>query len=324
MIQKQITAVVPIYNTPENFLRACVESMLAQSYKNSQILLVDDGSDEETHRLCNELAQSDSRVEVIHQENAGPSIARNTGLKNVKGDYLTFVDSDDTLQPDTWKKVIAEMEASEADCAVFGWINNESGQPLPKKVSEEKCVMRAEDVLCRIAADNDACGGGYPWNKVWRVDTIRSSNDGMIPLFDEKLFIYEDKEWILRVLHGLRTVVLLPDVFYDYRFVSTSLTNAAASWERRQYNAYEAYDQILEYLSNESQAAWRGAVNFYFYFCATALYNQCRHPSWYGGWQRCRRTKKSLYKLCRKISMKDLDSYKKKLLWLLMQIWGLI
>lgn len=316
----KISAIVPVYNTPAEFLRICVKSMLEQSYENSQIILVDDGSNEATARLCDELAAGDARVEVIHQSNAGPSIARNNGIQRVSGEYLTFVDSDDTLLADAWQRAVQQMEEQRADCVVFGWLDNETGKPERRCVTDRPVSLDGKEAVCRIAADNIACGGGYPWNKVWRVSAIRLP-DGTLPLFDADLFTYEDKDWTLRALEGCGTMLLLPDILYDYRFVPSSLTKSEESWKRRQYNAYAAYDRIADYLEQKNREAWRGAVNFYFDFCATDLKNQVRHFPHYG-WERCNRTRKSLARLCARLHAGDLNGRRRKCIWAFMKLLG--
>ena len=316
----KISAIIPVYNTPAEFLRICVQSMLSQSHQDSQIILVDDGSQEPTARLCDELAATDNRVEVFHQTNAGPSIARNNGIQRASGEYLTFVDSDDTLLPGAWQKAIRQMEAYQADCVVFGWLDNEAGKPVPRRVADGPVCLPAGEAVCQIAADNIACGGGYPWNKVWRVSALKGVN-GALPLFDANLFTYEDKDWTLRALEGSHTLLLLPDILYDYRFVPSSLTKSEESWKRRQYNAYTAYDRIIDYLRPRNLAAWRGAVNFYFAFCATDLMNQVRHFPHYG-WERCNQTRKSLAQLCSRIHAGDLDGRRRKCIWAFMKLLG--
>ena len=151
---KKITAIVPVYNTKEEYLKACIQSLVKQSYKNSQIILIDDGSNIHTRCLCDELAKYDDRIEVIHQANAGPSIARNTGLKRATGNFLTFVDSDDWLMPETWEKVIETMEQRNADCAVFGWTCIKEREAQINKVVDEIILISAKDALCQIAGDN--------------------------------------------------------------------------------------------------------------------------------------------------------------------------
>lgn len=94
-----ITLIIPVYNT-KKYLRACFESVTKQTYQNLEIILVDDGSTDDSGKLCDELAQLDSRAKVIHQQNQGLSAARNAAIKKSTGAYLTFIDSDDTVTPD--------------------------------------------------------------------------------------------------------------------------------------------------------------------------------------------------------------------------------
>lgn len=317
-----ISAIIPVYNTPREYLDACIESLVTQTYANAEIILVDDGSRNETAVQCDELAKKYSTVRVIHQENKGPSIARSVGLRQIRGDYLTFVDSDDTLKSDAWESCVKKMEATKADCLVFGWIDNASGSPLNHRITEADSFYSAEEATIMIASDNEACGGGYPWNKFFRVKPIREANGGEIPEFDEALFTYEDKEWILRILQSLKTVVLIPDIYYDYRFVPASLTNSAESWYRRQYNAYEAYEKILSLLKDKNAEAYSGALNFYFGFGARDMYNQYRHPKDYGGLARGRKTKHWMYGLCKRIPLSSLRGKKRKLVWIVLRIVG--
>ena len=99
-----ISVIVPVYNIKE-YLRRCVESILHQTYKNIEVLLVDDGSTDGSGDLCDELAKEDSRVRVFHKENGGSSAARNLAIDNAKGTYLGFVDSDDYVAPDMYEKL---------------------------------------------------------------------------------------------------------------------------------------------------------------------------------------------------------------------------
>ena len=94
----KISVIVPVYKA-EKFLATCIESILNQTYGNLEIILVDDGSPDSCGKICEKYALSDSRVKVVHQKNAGVAAARNVGLDLAEGDYVTFVDSDDYIQP---------------------------------------------------------------------------------------------------------------------------------------------------------------------------------------------------------------------------------
>ena len=109
MEQALISVIVPVYKV-EAFLPKCVNSILNQTYKNLEILLVDDGSPDGSGALCDAYARQDSRVRVIHKKNGGLSDARNAGIEAAAGDYLAFVDSDDWLEPDTYEVMLSAAE----------------------------------------------------------------------------------------------------------------------------------------------------------------------------------------------------------------------
>ena len=121
-----VTAVVPIYNV-EKYLPSCVESILAQTYQNLEIVLVDDGSPDRCGRICDEYAQKDVRIRVIHKENGGLSSARNAGIEACRSEYITFVDSDDFLVADMIEKLLKAAQNEEADIVACRFIRCREG-----------------------------------------------------------------------------------------------------------------------------------------------------------------------------------------------------
>ena len=97
----KISVIIPVYDT-EEFLSRCLDSVLCQTHRDLEVILIDDGSTDASGALCDEYAEKDTRIQVIHQENSGSSAARNTGLEAACGDYIGFVDSDDWLEPDMY------------------------------------------------------------------------------------------------------------------------------------------------------------------------------------------------------------------------------
>ena len=116
-----ITVVVPVYQV-KKYLNECVDSLLVQTYTNLEILLVDDGSTDGSETVCDEYATKDARVRVIHQENQGPSAARNAGIDQARGKYIAFVDSDDVALPDFIKVLYGLLEKYQADIAACAYI----------------------------------------------------------------------------------------------------------------------------------------------------------------------------------------------------------
>ena len=105
----KISIVIPVYNV-EKYLQECVDSVVKQSYKNIEIILVDDGSKDNSPKLCDELAKTDDRIKVIHKENGGVSSARNVGLANAEGEYIAFVDADDFVLADSFIRALKYMQ----------------------------------------------------------------------------------------------------------------------------------------------------------------------------------------------------------------------
>ena len=120
---KKISVIVPIYNS-EDYIDRCVRSIVEQSYKNIEIILVDDGSTDNSSMMCDEWAKNDKRVKVIHKENGGVSSARNEGLKIAKGDYISFVDSDDYIDKKMIEKMLNQMEKGNTDLVICNYEPN--------------------------------------------------------------------------------------------------------------------------------------------------------------------------------------------------------
>ena len=114
------SVIVPVYNV-KDFLEKCVDSVLRQTERDFELLLIDDGSTDGSGALCDELAGRDNRIRVIHQENKGLGGARNTGIEAASGDWLLFLDSDDWIEPETLEKALTAGEQQNADMVLFGF-----------------------------------------------------------------------------------------------------------------------------------------------------------------------------------------------------------
>ncbi len=122
-VEDLISVVVPIYNVAE-YLNECIDSILDQDYKTTEILLIDDGSTDHSGKICNEYARKHRNIRVIHQENAGLSAARNKGLSVAKGYYICFIDSDDYILPGYLSEMIKTIKKENADICVCCYSKN--------------------------------------------------------------------------------------------------------------------------------------------------------------------------------------------------------
>ncbi len=154
-----ITVIIPVYNILE-YLERCVRSVAAQTYRNLEIILVDDGSDDGTEKLCDSLAREDDRIRVYHKENGGSSSARNLGLQHASGDYVGFVDSDDYIEPDMYEILLAAIRDYGVPAAQVGRDEiDQQGRPLPNicEPPAEPVIMESGELLRELLMHRGDC-----------------------------------------------------------------------------------------------------------------------------------------------------------------------
>ncbi len=156
-----ISVIVPVYGVEES-LDACVESIATQTYRNLEIILVDDGSPDQCPQLCDRWAARDSRIRVIHQRNGGPSAARNAGIEASRGEYLGFVDSDDDIAEDMYETLLRNMLREQADISIIGTsLVGEDGEPYVPYANECRFRMNPEQAFKYVNLP------GYFYVAVW-------------------------------------------------------------------------------------------------------------------------------------------------------------
>ena len=244
-----LSVVMPVYNTAPELLDRSVGSLTGQTYKNLEVILVDDGSKEETAEKLDELAAADPRICAVHQKNRGASAARNTGIRMARGRFLTMMDSDDSIAPEAYGNMIRMMRRTGAAAGVFGSrMLFKDGRMKNRPVIPGKRVktVKPGQLLPMIAGTDHMVGGGFPWNKVWDLSKV-----GKKLLFDEELFSYEDKLWCIRMYRKCSEILLVPQIYYNYFQAENSLSRTADSHEAKagkRRNAIKAYDRITEEL----------------------------------------------------------------------------
>lgn len=178
-----ISIIVPIYNL-ESCLPQCINSILGQDYRDFELLLIDDGSKDKSGDICDEYAAKDSRIRVFHKENGGVSSARNVGLENAKGDWITFVDGDDILLPKALSYIHEAIRQESAQLYLFDYLSN--SQPVNQKLNK---VLSTDDfvkmlLLYRIESS--------PWAKVYKAEALNCLRFNMsLAIGEDWLFNFE-------------------------------------------------------------------------------------------------------------------------------------
>lgn len=220
-----ISIIIPVYNV-ENYLHQCVDSVLAQTYHDFEVILVDDGSPDNCPRICDEYARKDSRIHVIHQMNSGVSAARNKGIEHAKGEWISFIDSDDWVDIDYLEKF--ELDKDDADLIIQGleYYDNRNGQYF-KQIKVADCILSGTDSK-KLVADNNVLGSGYPVAKAYRKFII---DKGV--RFDTSISYHEDHIFVLNILAVASKIRLSDSVAYKYRYFHTnsSLSSKRHPWQ---------------------------------------------------------------------------------------------
>ena len=244
MDTKLISVIVPIYNV-ESYLIRCLDSIKNQKYRNFEVILINDGSTDNSLDIAREYVKKDDRFRLINQKNAGQGAARNAGIDVANGDYLAFVDSDDWVHEDYLMRMIFCSEANSADVVMCGvervWETGEKRRtPISNK--EEYVVTDIEQFLKTVSY--------VSWDKLYKRE-----------LFDEIRYPahmkYEDYATIPRVLAKASIIIGIPDVLYYYFWREDSTTNE----KKINFDILKA-QRLLE--ESEMEGKYRSVLEFYF------------------------------------------------------------
>ena len=209
-ITPMLSVIIPIYNS-EKYLSECISSVLGQTFNDFELILINDGSTDNSLMLCQEFARKDERIIVIDQVNKGVSAARNAGLDNAKGKYLCFVDSDDIVYHQMFEAMVKTAEDNSADMAVIDLSREYKPEHIKlDNLSFEK--LEKDELLMDLFARPSKCKG-YACNRM-----IRSSCIGEIR-YNPEIKMWEDIHLLMRVYSENKdmTAVYLPYSFYYYR-----------------------------------------------------------------------------------------------------------
>ncbi|MHB8128919.1 MAG: glycosyltransferase family 2 protein [Mobilitalea sp.] len=230
---EKVSVIIPIYNV-EKYLKKCIDSVLDQTYANLEIILVDDGSPDHSGAICDDYAKHDLRINVIHKANAGLGFARNSGLEEVTGTYVVYVDSDDWLDNRAIETMVLYAELYNADMVICGFnkYSNERNWLPIKAANEIRIYSDKEDIVRKILypiIDSDVVKKGSDsiemsvCTNLYKAQIIK---DNQIKFVSEREYLTEDFFYNVDYIMKTRRVVIAPDCLYYYRYNNNSLSKA--------------------------------------------------------------------------------------------------
>ncbi len=227
-MEASVSIIVPVYNQ-EKYLGQCIESIVRQTYSNFECILVDDGSTDNSPRICDEFAKKDSRIKVIHKANQGVSSARKDGYELATSEYICFVDSDDFLADDFVKVMIEKMIETGSDVCSCSHFQYDNGNVITNTYEFPSLVIDKQQILDeyllpiigKIYADGYKNYPGYIWGKMYRRSLISCD---CFP--SERDFFPEDDLFHLYISKKINKAVFISDKLVYYRVNETSFTHA--------------------------------------------------------------------------------------------------
>lgn len=226
MLNPKVSVIVPVYNT-EKYLQRCLDSLVNQTLREIEIILVDDGSKEPCAALCDTWAQTDSRIKVIHKKNAGAGLARNTGMEAATGAYLGFADSDDYAEPQMYEKLYEAAVKYDADLVFSGFhfvggnTFSKEDERLTKPYFDRETLFEGaaiQDLLLGVVGalphepDDSRYGVGV-WKNIFRND-LRKEKE--LQFLSEREFLSEDALFLVDFIKQTTRAVGIPGAFYCY------------------------------------------------------------------------------------------------------------
>lgn len=230
-----ISIIVPVYNV-ENYLKKCVDSILSQTYRDIEVILVDDGSTDKSGEICDKYAEGDIRVKVIHQNHKGVSYARNSGLEAAQGSYLGFVDSDDYIEKDMYETLYSCIREYDADVSICGLCDLYNGVKVWNENFLERCVLDNVTAF-RLVLESKILVVS-PVNKLYKKEMFAS-----IRYPEGKT--YEDAFVTPEVLYNAKKVAYAPEIKYYYVHRENSITTS--KFKPSDICLIEAYDKHLKF-----------------------------------------------------------------------------
>lgn len=264
----KLSVIVPVYNV-QNYLRRCIDSIISQSFTNFELILVDDGSTDSSTEICDEYEKTDQRIKVVHKSNGGLSSARNFGIDVAEGDYISFIDSDDWIEPTMFQDMLSCLESTHADICICGLRTVlENGEIEEEVKYNSSCTLSGSQATKILLLDKEI--PSFAWNKIYKRalwHTIR------FPIGR----YYEDTAIIYKVFTLAQLISITDQVYYNYFRCPNSIClnpdlgkelkrrndNFLAFFERYMFTVEKQFNDILDICALKSISLGLSLIHFH-------------------------------------------------------------
>ena len=243
----RITVIVPTYNTAP-YLHKCINSILGQTYKELEIICIDDGSTDQSGLILDEAAKKDSRIKVVHTKNNDVSAARNIGLSMASGNYIGFVDSDDYIHKDMYRVLMELMIDNDVDIASCGYYFDD-GKNIERALNQQRVPLEPLDIkksLYYIYKRDEFKGvAGYLWTRLFKKEVIKDKKGTLLIQFDENLDVGEDIVFLAEVFKSAKRTIYTDSALY-YHLKREKSISYDDDRQIKKLSWILAYEKIIE------------------------------------------------------------------------------
>jgi glycosyltransferase involved in cell wall biosynthesis len=282
-----ISIIIPVYNV-EKFLPRCLESIKNQTYTKLEVILVNDGSTDDSGLICDEYSKIDNRFVVIHKENGGVSSARNLALNRAKGKYIGFVDSDDWVELDMFERLYKLIQDNQADIAMCGYFKEKVDGTILNKIEPSEVIQfNSKQALNAILNQNGF--KGFLWNKLFSAELLKTNSK---EVFDNNIHFCED------LLCCCQSILNSKNVVYDttpyYHYVMHDDNVCKINYSSKKLTSLDALVKIINMIMDEEDIEIEKYKNMYMHMNISLMMhgiheNKCENKDY-------KQLKKNLYR----------------------------
>lgn len=242
IMEIKVSIIIPVYNV-EKYLKRCLDSVLCQTYTNFEVILVDDGSTDNSRDICDEYKKYDKRIKVIHKNNEGVSVARNKGIEVATGKYILFLDSDDFIEKNCIEILIKSISNKKYDLVIYGYIMEFLNNDIENKVvtPNNKIYCKVEEYLNEFQYYRENGLFGYVWNKMYQTEILRKYDI----LFENNAFP-EDVYFNFVYLQYCKEIMVINKSLYHYMHQSSH--SLSKTQRNEPFTSHSLYNRTSEFL----------------------------------------------------------------------------
>lgn len=246
-----ISVIVPVYNV-QDYVGKCLDSICGQSYRNLEIIVIDDGSTDDSPAICDSFAEKDARIKVLHCKNGGLSVARNRGLDIAEGELIGFVDSDDWIEADMYESLYRVLSQYKADISICSFFRDEDQQSIPQYNSGKIHIWKSFDAIHEVIKDKRIN------NYMWALLCERN-------IFEHIRFpegqIFEDMATSYLIYTKARGIVYIEKPLYHYIIRQGSIVNSVYYDASREYEIFRTIYERTAFLKTYNRTLWKESLD---------------------------------------------------------------